>query len=151
MAGCRIKKKLGMRGEKGRGFTLIEILVVVAIIATLASVVVLTLGGKTDEARTARAKSDIGTLETALEAFRLDLRRYPNQDEGLNALVNPTETEDSGRWKGPYIKRVNKDPWDHDYVYVFPGIHNPNSFDLVSFGSDGQEGGEGINADIGNW
>jgi len=145
------KRTTQMTKKNRRAFTLIEILVVVAIIATLASVVVLTLSGKTDEAREARAKSDISTLETAVEAFRLDMRRYPAQDEGLAVLVHRPETEEAGRWKGPYVKRLIRDPWDTPYGYVYPGPHNENSFDLLSYGADKQEGGEGINADIGNW
>ncbi|MBX3729941.1 MAG: type II secretion system major pseudopilin GspG [Candidatus Sumerlaeia bacterium] len=134
-----------------RGFTLIEILVVVIIIATLAAAVVLSLSGKPDEARAARAKADIGTLETAIEAFRLDMRRYPTDEEGLGALVRKPDGEDADRWKGPYLKRLEKDPWDRDYVYAYPGDRNENGYDLYSLGADGRPGGQDVNADIVNW
>jgi general secretion pathway protein G len=137
--------------RRRRGFTLIEILVVVIIIATLATAIVLSVGSAPEEARISRAKSDIATLETALERFRLDMRRYPDDDEGLRALAEAPEGEDADRWKGPYIKRLQKDPWDRDYVYENPGTHNTHGFDLYTLGGDAQPGGEGQNADIGNW
>lgn len=139
------------RYGKRQGFTLIEILVVVIIIATLAAAVVLSLSGKPDEAAAARAKADISTYETALETFRLDMRRYPEEEEGLNALVNEPDSDDAERWKGPYVKRLTKDPWDRDYVYEYPGAMNERGFDLYSLGADGRPGGEEFNADIGNW
>jgi general secretion pathway protein G len=139
-------------GRSRRGFTLIEILVVVIILTTLASAVMLSMRSKPDEARQARAQADIATIETALEAFRLDMRRYPADEEGISALVRPPDSEDADLWKGPYIKRLRKDPWDNPYVYVCPGYYNTEGFDLMSYGADGQEGGEGeFDRDIGNW
>jgi general secretion pathway protein G len=140
-----------MNQRTRRGFTLIEILVVIAILATLASAIVVTLHKKPDEARVAKTKSDIATLEGVLETCRLDMRRYPTEEEGLMALVKAPDSEDADRWGGPYIKRLQRDPWDRDYVYVAPGTYNPESFDLFSYGADGMEGGDGFNADIGNW
>jgi general secretion pathway protein G len=137
--------------RRRRGFTLIEILVVVIIIATLAAAVVLSLSGKPDEARVARAKADIGTIETALETFRLDMRRFPEEEEGLEALVKAPDSEDADRWKGPYLKRLEKDPWDRAYVYIYPGEYNEQGYDLLSLGADGKSGGEGVDADITNW
>jgi len=135
-----------------RAFTLIEILVVVTILAMLASAIVLSFSGETDRARVARAKSDIATLENAIDRFKLDMRRYPAEEEGLVALAQKPDSEDATRWKGPYIKRLEKDPWGNPYVYVVPGDHNTESYDLICYGADGQEGGPGeYDKDIGNW
>jgi general secretion pathway protein G len=141
-----------IRDSCRRAFTLIEILVVVTILAILASAVVLTFSGKTDQARVARAKSDIATFETAIETFKLEMRRYPTEDEGLRALVEKPDSEDANRWTHPYVKRLEKDPWGNPYVYVCPGNHNADSFDIISYGADGREGGQGeFDKDIGNW
>lgn len=145
-----MKKKL-FCSRKRRGFTLIEILVVVIIIATLAAAIALSLSSKPDEARVARVHSDISTLETAIENFKLDMRRYPTQEEGLSVLDKKPDGDDAARWKGPYTKRVEQDPWDHDYIYVIPGTKNENGFDLSSLGADNREGGKGYDTDIGNW
>jgi len=140
-----------LRGSR-KGFTLIEILVVIAILATLASAVMMTLHKKPDEARVAKTKSDISSLEQALEVFRLDMQRYPTDEEGLQALVVAPDSEDVDRWKGPYIKRMENDPWGTPYVYAIPGEHNPESFDLMSYGGNREEGGEGeFDTDLGNW
>jgi general secretion pathway protein G len=141
-----------MRKRSRRGFTLIEVLVVVVILTILATSVMLTVTSKPDEARVARAKADISTYETALEQFRLDMLRYPDEEEGLRALVQKPDSEGADRWKGKYVKRIEKDPWGHPYAYVCPGYYNPEGFDLISYGADGQEGGEGqYDKDIGNW
>lgn len=137
--------------RRRKGFSLVEIMVVVIIIAVLATAVVLTVGGKPDEARSSRARSDINTIETALESFRLDMRRYPTEEEGLVVLSRAPDGEEATRWKGPYLRRLERDPWDNAYQYRQPGLMNEAGFDLFSFGADGQEGGEGYNADIGNW
>jgi general secretion pathway protein G len=141
-----------IRRRAQRGFTLIEILVVIAILATLATAVVVTVSGKPDEAKVARAKADISAFETALETLRLDMGRYPDEDEGLMALVRRPESEDGEKWRGPYIKRLEKDPWGNPYIYVNPGYENTEGYDLITYGSDGEEGGEGeFDKDIGNW
>ena len=136
-----------------KGFTLIEMLVVIIIIATLATGVVLSVSKQPGKAKIARAKSDISTYETAIESFRLDMNRYPAEEEGLFALMRIPESEDSTNWDGPYIKRIEKDPWGNPYVYSNPGFYNTEGFDIVAYGSDGEEGGEiGTEmADIGNW
>lgn len=141
-----------MQRTERRGFTLIEILVVIAIIATLATAVVMSIGSAPDEAKVARVQSDINVMESALERYRLDMGRYPEEEEGLAVLVTEPETEEASDWKGPYLKRLQKDPWKNDYVYVVPGENNPASFDIFSYGANGEEGGEGeYDAEIGNW
>jgi general secretion pathway protein G len=144
------RRKVTRRTRHG-GFTLIEIMVVVVIIGLLAAVIVPSVVSKVDEARVARARQDIASLETALTMFRLDNSRYPTTEQGLRALVQQPTDPTIRNWKpGGYLKRVSKDPWDNEYVYVYPGTHN-NEYDLYSLGADGQPGGEGVNADIGNW
>jgi general secretion pathway protein G len=134
-----------------RGFTLIEIMVVVIIIGLLAAVIVPSVISKVDEARVTKAKSDIQGLETALTMYRLDNSKYPTTDQGLTALVQQPTDPSIRHWRpGGYLQRISKDPWGADYQYVFPGTHG-KEFDLYSLGADGQPGGDGLNADIGNW
>jgi len=131
-----------------RGFTLIEIMVVVVIIGLLAAIVAPNLMGNVDTAQINRARQDIRNIETALNLYRLDNFRYPTTVEGLEALVtNPGESV-TPNWK-QYLSRVPRDPWNNPYQYQNPGQRG--EFDVFSFGADGQLGGEGINADIGNW
>lgn len=131
-----------------RGFTLIEIMVVVVIIGLLAAIVAPNLIGNIDKAAVTRAKGDIRSIETALNLYRLDNFRYPTTDEGLQALVtNPGEAT-ARNWK-PYLNSVPSDPWSNTYQYLYPG--QQREFDVFSYGADGQEGGQDINADIGNW
>ncbi len=133
-----------------RGFTLIEIMVVVVIIGLLAAVVTQQLMGNVDNARVSKAKQDIRQLETALTLYKLDNFRYPTTDQGLAALVQKPADPAVTHWKdGGYIKRVSKDPWGRDYVYESPGTHG--DLDLYTLGADGQAGGEKSDADIGNW
>ena len=131
-----------------RGVTLIELLVVMVILGLIAAVASQTFFKKVDSAMRTTAKNQITELEGALDLFRLDAGRYPTSDEGLQALrTRPAGLES---WDGPYLKKdVPQDPWKKTYVYRRPGQHG--DFDLVSFGSDGQEGGEGDAADIVNW
>jgi general secretion pathway protein G len=139
------------RSARQSGFTLIEIMVVVVIIGLLAAVIVPSVVNKVDEARVAKAKQDIASLETALTMFRLDNSRYPTTDLGLTALTTQPTDPSIRNWKpGGYIKRISKDPWGFDYVYVYPGTHG-GEYDLYSLGADNQPGGEGTDADIGNW
>jgi general secretion pathway protein G len=141
---------LGRRATQ-HGFTLIEIMVVVIIIGLLAAVIVPSVISKVDEARVTKAKADIQSLETALTMFRLDNSKYPNTDQGLQSLaVQPTDPSIRHWRQGGYLQRVSKDPWGNDYQYVFPGTHG-KEYDLFTLGADGQPGGEGANADIGNW
>lgn len=130
------------------GFTLIEIMVVVIIIGLLAAVVVPQFLGRVDDARVTKAKGDIQAMETALTLYKLDNFRYPSTEQGLNALVQKPAEARNWRPEG-YLKRLNKDPWGNDYQFVYPGTQG--EYDLYSFGADGQPGGEGPDADIGNW
>jgi general secretion pathway protein G len=134
-----------------RGFTLIEIMVVVIIIGLLAAVIVPEVIGKVDEAKVSKAKQDIQALETALTMFRLDNSKYPTTEQGLNALVAQPTDPTIRHWRaGGYLAHVSKDPWGDDYQYSNPGTRSKD-YDLLSFGADGQLGGDGVNADIGNW
>ena len=138
------------RVQHGRqaGLTLIELLVVMVIIALFATIVGTRVGRNVDKARQVTAKSQISEYETALEQFKLEVGRYPTNEEGLQALR--TRPANAANWDGPYLKKdVPSDPWGRSYVYRFPGTHG--DFDLVSLGADGQEGGEGDNTDIVNW
>jgi general secretion pathway protein G len=133
------------------GFTLIEIMVVVIIIGLLAAVIVPQVISKVDDAKIAKTKSDIQALETALTMFRLDNSKYPTTEQGLQSLVTQPNDPTVRHWRaGGYIQRISKDPWGNDYQYAFPGQHG-KEYDLFSLGADGQPGGEGIDADIGNW
>lgn len=133
-----------------RGFTLIEILVVVVILAILAAIVVPRVMERPAEARVTRVKQDIQGIMTALNLYKLDNFRYPSSDQGLQALVTKPSTQPAAQnWKGPYLDRLPKDPWNQPYQFAHPGQHG--DVDVYSFGSDGRAGGEGDAADIGNW
>lgn len=134
-----------------RGFTLIEILVVIVIMGILAALVVPKLMTRPDEARAVAAKHDIMTLLQALKMYRLDNARYPSSEQGLQALVTkPSGTPAPSNWKaGGYIERLPRDPWGGSYQYLSPGAQG--EIDVFSFGADGVAGGEGIDADIGSW
>ena len=136
--------------RKARGFTLIEIMVVVIIIGLLAAVIVPQVVSKVDEARVSKAKEDIQALETALTEYRLDNSEYPSSDDGLDALIKQPNDPSVTHWHGPYIQRLSKDPWGRAYQYAYPGTHG-QPYDLFTLGADGQPGGDGANADIGNW
>jgi general secretion pathway protein G len=141
----------GVTPRSAHGFTLIEIMVVVVIIGLLAALVVPNLMGRVGQASVTKAKADVQAIETALTMYKLDNFSYPNTGGGLQALVQKPADDTAPNWKsGGYLKRVPKDPWGNDYQYTFPGSHG-GDFDLYSFGADKQPGGEGENADIGNW
>lgn len=136
-----------------RGFTLIEVMVVVVIIGLLAAFVAPNLMGITDDAAISRTKSDIRGIEAALQLYYLDNFRYPSTEDGLQALVeNPGENSAPNWRNGGYLSRSRPplDPWSTPYQYEYPGTRG-NQFDVYSLGADGQEGGEGVAADIGNW
>ena len=137
--------------KKNQGFTLIEIIVVVVIIGILATLVAPQFLGRTDDARIVKAQNDIQALESALDLYKLDNYTYPTTDQGLEALVEkPSIDPAPANWKqGGYVKKLSKDPWQRDYLYLNPGEHG--EIDIYSLGADGIEGGEGPNADIGNW
>lgn len=134
-----------------RGFTLIEIMVVVIILGVLAALIVPKVMGRPDEARVTAARQDISTLMQALKIYRLDNQRYPSTEQGLAALVQKPTGEPAARnWKpGGYLERLPNDPWDHPYQYLNPGVHG--EIDVLSLGADGQPGGEAMDADIGSW
>jgi len=131
------------------GITLIEMLVVVTIIALFAALVAPRMMGQADKARRTAARAQINSFMTALGSYKLDTGAFPSTEQGLQALrVKP---EGSNQWAGPYLPQdIPMDPWGHPYLYKYPGIHGDEP-DLVSLGADGQDGGEGNNADIVSW
>jgi general secretion pathway protein G len=146
-----IVPKRPLRQRLQRGFTLVEIMVVVVIIGILGALVVPKLLGRTGEARQTAARTDIESLKAALKFYKLDNQRYPTTEQGLQALVQkPTAGPAANNWKeGGYLERLPKDPWGNPYQYLSPGIHG--EVDIFSFGADGQPGGTGEDADIGSW
>ncbi len=141
------------RSQNRRGFTLIEILVVIVVIAILASMVAPNVFKHVGAARDTTAKSQIEMIGSALDTYRLDNGMYPTTEQGLGALqVAPSFEPVPTNWGGPYLrKEVPNDPWGRPYVYLSPGQANPNGYDLMSYGADGQPGGEGENADVVSW
>jgi general secretion pathway protein G len=134
-----------------RGFTLVEIMVVVVIIGILGALVVPKLLGRTGESRVVAAKVDISTLMQALKLYKLDNQRYPTTEQGLQSLIQkPTSGPAANGWKtGGYLEKLPKDPWGNPYQYLSPGIHG--EVDVFSLGADGQPGGAGEDADVGSW
>jgi len=137
--------------KKSFGFTLIEIMVVIVILGILAGLVVPRLTDKPERARVVKAKLQIESLVTALKEFKLDNGFYPSTEQGLEALVDKPSIGRTPRSYPPdgYLDKVPKDPWGNAYIYISPGEHG--DFDLLSLGADGEEGGEGFDADIGHW
>lgn len=137
--------------KKSSGFTLIEVMVVVVILSILAAWIVPKIVSRPDEARVGKVKGDIRAIANALELYRLDNYVYPTTDQGLDALVKePTSEPLAKNWKqGGYLDRAPKDPWNNPYQYLSPGENG--EYDIFSYGADGRSGGEGINADLGNW
>lgn len=133
------------------GFTLVELMVVIVILGLLATIVAINVLPATGRANTEKAKADITTIEQALEMYRLDNLNYPSSTEGLQALVAaPPGMGQPQRYRqGGYIKRLPDDPWGNPYRYIYPGQHG--AFDIFTYGADNAEGGEGENADLGNW
>ncbi len=135
-----------------KGFTLIEILVVIVVIAILATLVAPNVFQHVGSARDATAKSQIEMLGAALDAYRLDNGSYPTTQQGLEALTVLPSIDTPANWRGPYLRKaVPADPWGRAYLYRYPGEVNLNGYDLLSYGADGQPGGEGDNADITSW
>lgn len=133
------------------GFTLIEVMIVIVILGVLAALIVPKVMGRPDEARVAAAKQDIFTIMQSLKLYKLDNRRYPTTEQGLAALVQkPSQAPVPQNWTaGGYLEKLPNDPWGQPYQYLNPGLHG--EIDVMSFGADGQPGGQGVDADIGNW
>jgi len=132
-----------------RGFTLIELMVILVIIGVLAALIVPNVIDWADESRVTAARADVANLMQALKLYRLDNQRYPTQEQGLQALVQrPTSGPPAPNWR-PYLEKLPTDPWGRPYQYLNPGVHG--AVDVFSFGADGQPGGEGNDADIGSW
>jgi len=144
-----VSRRLIGRAQLARGFTLIEIMVVVVILGILAALIAPNVISRIDDAQIVKVQQDLRAIESALKLYRLDNFRYPDTEEGLDALVTPPQ-DPNARWPtGGYLERLPKDPWDNPYVYMHPG--NQGQFDIYTLGRDGQQGGEGLDADIGNW
>ncbi|MEY2953608.1 MAG: type secretion system major pseudopilin GspG [Pseudomonadota bacterium] len=131
------------------GFTLIELMVVLVIIGVLAALIVPNVLDRADDARVTAARTDVSNLTQALKLYKLDNQRYPTAEQGLQALIaRPTTNPVPTNWK-PYLEKLPNDPWGRAYQYLNPGVKA--EIDVMSFGADGQPGGEGKNADIGSW
>jgi general secretion pathway protein G len=143
----RPEKKHGVQ----KGFTLIEIMVVIAILGILAALIVPKIMSRPDEARRVAARQDIGTIMQSMKLYRLDNGRYPTQEQGLRALVEkPTTDPVPNNWKeGGYLERLPNDPWGHPYQYLNPGVHG--DVDVFSYGPEGQSGGANAGTEIGSW
>ena len=140
-----------LNARKQRGFTLIEIMVVVVILGILAALVVPQVMNRPDQAKVTVAKGDIKAIGAALDMYKLDNYSYPSTQQGLDALVKkPGGNPQPKNWnRDGYLKRVPKDPWGNEYQYLSPGTQG--QYDLYSYGADGKQGGSELNADIGNW
>ena len=136
--------------RRRRGFTLLELLVVIIVLALLAGLVAPQIFGRVSEARSTTARTQMALIGTALDSYRLDNGAYPTTEQGLAALrTKPTREPIPANWKGPYLRKdVPLDPWEHPYVYRAPGTRNANGYDLMSLGKDGKEGGSGEDADL---
>lgn len=144
-------KLMQIHSSVQRGFTLIEIMVVIVILGVLAALIAPKVLGRPNEARIIAAKQDIGAIQQALKLYKLDNFRYPTTEQGLQALVKkPSAQPVPENWNsGGYLERMPKDPWGRPYQYLQPGING--EIDIISLGADGEPGGEGSDADIGSW
>ena len=137
------------RALTARGFTLVEILVVLVIVGVLVALIAPNVLDRAGEAKVTAARTDVNSLTQALKLYKLDNQRYPGADQGLEALVRkPTSGTVPQNWR-PYLDKLPKDPWGQPYQYANPGLHG--EIDVFSFGADGKPGGEGSDADVGNW
>ncbi|MCP5282880.1 MAG: type II secretion system major pseudopilin GspG [Rhodoferax sp.] len=142
-------RRAAMRIRLRAGFTLIELMVVLVIIGVLAALIVPNVLERADDARTVAARTDVNNLMQALKLYKLDNQRYPSAEQGLSALISkPTSGPIPPNWK-PYLDKLPNDPWNQPYQYLNPGLKG--EVDVLSFGADGQAGGEGKNADVGSW
>ena len=144
---------MSVRKFDARGFTLIELMVVLVILGVLASLIVPRIMSRPEEARRIKARVDIQSLETALKLYNLDNGDYPTTEQGLQALIEPPSAGTlPKKWRdGGYLekRKIPQDPWGNDYIYLSPGTQG--DFDLISYGADGELGGEGKDVDIVNW
>ncbi len=134
--------------KKQQGFTIIELMIVVVILGVLATMIIPKILHRPDQAKQTKAKIDIKQIESALASFRIDTGRFPTTSEGLEVLVKDTGIKDYA--PGGYLEKVPKDPWGKPYLYLSPSRHGKD-YDLESYGKDGEDGGEGYDADIENW
>jgi len=135
--------------SRRRGFTLIELMVVLVILGVLAALIVPNVLNRADDARVTAARTDIHNLMQSLKLYKLDNQRYPTTEQGLDALIHkPTAAPLPPNWK-PYLDKLPNDPWGHPYQYLNPGVKG--EIDVFSYGADGQAGGEGNDADLGSW
>jgi general secretion pathway protein G len=141
--------QIASRRRRMSGFTLLEIMVVVVIIGLLAAMLAPIVVDRLDEATVTRVKTDIRTIETALKQFRIDNYRYPNDEEGLGILLGGRRGVNDDNYRR-YLEQAPIDPWGNDYLYE-PDSEHDKDYDIFSLGADGKEGGDGIDADIGNW
>ena len=148
-----MKRSLSNTAAHRRGFTLIELMVVIVILGILAGLIVPRIMGRPEQAKKLKARMQIESISTALKLYKLDNGSYPTTEQGLQALVEPPATGNIPKnWrKGGYLEKgkVPKDPWGNDFIYLSPGIHD--DFDLLAYGADGAAGGEDENADINSW
>jgi general secretion pathway protein G len=153
MDGERMNNKFSLKNSDCRGFTLIELMVVIVILGILAGLIIPRIMGRPEEAKRLKASLQIESLETALKLYKLDNGMYPDTEQGLQALVEQPETGTLPKnWrKGGYLEkgRVPRDPWGNEFVYLSPGVHG--EYDIISYGADGVSGGEDKNKDINNW
>lgn len=148
----RLLRRSATGHRRRSGFTLIEILVVIVVIAILATLVAPNIFKNVGEAKSTTARAQIENLSSALDAYRLDNGTYPSTQQGLDALTTLPTIDPPANWKQPYLRKaVPNDPWGKPYIYIFPGESNPMGFDLLSYGADGKLGGEGEDADILSW
>ena len=143
-----MKLEMIRRKRNKKGFTLVELLLVLVILGVLAGIVVPRFAGQTERARETAAETQISAFKTALSTYEVDMGGYPKGKDGLKELI--AQPRNAKNWRGPYLEKneVPKDPWGNDYIYESPGKHNPNSYDLMSMGKDGRVGGDD---DVTNW
>jgi len=144
-----MKDKLLLKIFRSAGFTLLELLIVMIIIGLLAALIGPKMIGRVGESRQTVAKQQVEGFGSALEMYKLDTTKYPTQEQGLEALVS--EPQGVNNWKGPYLKKkfIPKDPWGHEYIYTYPGANG--DYDIVSYGADGNTGGDGEDKDVASW